>query len=324
MFTCAGKRVDVIQAFQRAGATTLVAEMNELAPAARAADLFEPVPAVGDEAYVAKLAEIVRQQKITLILPLSDLDQGVLAQSADELGSLGALVLLPGPDVIAITRDKWRMHEFLHLRGFDSPDTWLPEALPDDLDFPIVVKRRFGFGGEGLHWAYDRSELDFFLRYSAAEKIALVPQDVIVQAALDSRAEFSIDVFCDVDGRCLNAIPRSMLESKGGESIKGMTIEARDLVEHGRRVAEALRLVGPATIQCFRVAGDRLPVTDVNVRFGGAFPLPTRAGSRYPELALALAAGERPRPSVGVYSRGVYMARYYTETFEVALSEARA
>ena len=32
--------------------------------------------------------------------------------------------------------------------------------------------------------------------------------------------EFSIDVFCDLDGRCLGAIPRTMIESKGGESIQ--------------------------------------------------------------------------------------------------------
>ena len=37
--------------------------------------------------------------------------------------------------------------------------------------------------------------------------------------------EFSIDVFCDLEGRCLNAIPRTMIQSKGGESIKGMSIQ---------------------------------------------------------------------------------------------------
>ena len=57
--------------------------------------------------------------------------------------------------------------------------------------------------------------------------------------------EFSIDVFCDLDGRCLNAIPRTMIESKGGESIRGMTIKDWELIEHGRRVAEALGIVGP-------------------------------------------------------------------------------
>ena len=37
--------------------------------------------------------------------------------------------------------------------------------------------------------------------------------------------EFSIDVLCDLEGRCLNAIPRTMVESKGGESIKGARTE---------------------------------------------------------------------------------------------------
>jgi carbamoyl-phosphate synthase large subunit len=103
-----------------------------------------------------------------------------------------------------------------------------------------------------------------------------------------------------------------MIESKGGESIKGMTIKDWELIEHGRRVAEALRLVGPANIQCFREPDGSLPVTDVNPRFGGGFPLPTAAGSHYPELALALAAGERPEPRLGDFREGVVMTRFFS------------
>jgi carbamoyl-phosphate synthase large subunit len=125
--------------------------------------------------------------------------------------------------------------------------------------------------------------------------------------------EFSIDVFCDLDARCLNAIPRTMIESKGGESIKGMTIKDSQLIDHGRRVAEAMRIVGPANIQCFREPDGSLPVTDVNPRFGGGFPLPTAAGSRYPELALALAAGERPEPTLGEFRDGIVMTRYFSQ-----------
>ena len=125
--------------------------------------------------------------------------------------------------------------------------------------------------------------------------------------------EFSIDVFCDLEGRCLGAIPRTMIESKGGESIKGMTIKDAELIEHGRRVAETLGIVGPANIQCFREADGSLPVTDVNPRFGGGFPLPTAAGSRYPELALALANGERPEPRLGDFGEGVVMTRFFSQ-----------
>ena len=110
-------------------------------------------------------------------------------------------------------------------------------------------------------------------------------------------------MFCDLEGRCLNAIARTMIQSKGGESIKGTSILDRELIEHGRRVAETIGIVGPACIQCFREPDGSLPVTDVNPRFGGAFPLPLAAGSRYPELALGLANGERPEPRVGVYPR---------------------
>jgi hypothetical protein len=52
----------------------------------------------------------------------------------------------------------------------------------------------------------------------------------------------------------------------------------------------------------------------VNLRFGGAFPLPLAAGSRYPELALALARGERPEPRLGEYREGVVMTRWLGET----------
>jgi hypothetical protein len=82
----------------------------------------------------------------------------------------------------------------------------------------------------------------------------------------------------------------------------------------GRRVAETLGIVGPATVQCFRTAPGRHEVTDVNLRFGGAFPLPLAAGSRYPELALALARGERPEPRLGEYREGVVMTRWLGET----------
>ena len=127
-----------------------------------------------------------------------------------------------------------------------------------------------------------------------------------------SGEEFSIDVFCDLDGRCLGAVPRTMIESKGGESIKGMTIGDGALIDLGRHVAETLGIRGPANVQCFRDGGECW-ITDVNPRFGGAFPLPTAAGSRYPELALALADGERPEPRLGDFREGVVMTRYFSQ-----------
>jgi carbamoyl-phosphate synthase large subunit len=300
LFTCAGQRVDIVQAFSRAGARTVAVDANRLAPALYAADEHSLVPRIDDPAYVHALAGLTAEHDVDLVVPLTDLDHAVLARRRDELG---ALLLLPDAEAIARTEDKYLAHDLFLELGIATPPTWLPPTVPRDVEFPLLVKARRGFGSRHIYRAHDARELEFFLGYTTA--------DSMVQACCRGE-EFSIDVFCDLDGRCLNAIPRTMIESKGGESIKGMTIKDWELIEHGRRVAEALRLVGPANIQCFREPDGSLPVTDVNPRFGGGFPLPTAAGSHYPELALALAAGERPEPRLGDFREGVVMTRFFS------------
>jgi carbamoyl-phosphate synthase large subunit len=301
LFTCAGQRVDIVAAFRRAGATTVAADVNPLAPALYHADRYELVPRIDDAGYVPALRRVVDQHDAKLIVPLTDLDQLTLAQARDELG---ALVLLPDFETVERLGDKYLAHELFEERGVASPPTWLPGERPADIRFPVLVKARTGFGSRHIYRAEDRAQLDFFLGYT--------PVDSIVQACLRGE-EFSIDVFCDLEGRCLNAIPRTMIESKGGESIKGMTIRDEALIELGRDVSEKLKLVGPANIQCFREPDGAHYITDINSRFGGGFPLPLAAGGRYPELALALARGERPEPRLGDFREGIVMTRFFSD-----------
>jgi carbamoyl-phosphate synthase large subunit len=301
LFTCAGQRVDIVTAFKRAGARTVAADVNRLAPALYHADAHAFVPRVDDPDYVPTLRALVHEHEIALVVPLTDLDHAVLSRAKDELG---ALVLLPEPEIVEALADKWLAHLLFVERGIGSPDTWLPADVPDDVAFPVLVKARRGFGSRGIYRCKDRRELEFFLGYTN--------EDSMVQASCRGE-EFSIDLFCDLESRCLNAVPRTMIESKGGESIKGMTIADAELVEVGRFVSETVGLVGPANVQCFREPDGTHRVTDINPRFGGAFPLPTAAGSRYPELALELAAGERPEPRLGDYRAGLYMTRFFSE-----------
>jgi len=301
LFTCAGQRVDIVTSFRRAGARTVAVDVNPLAPALYHADEHAFAPRIDEPGYVAALAELVATHDVSLIVPLTDLDHAVLSRARDRLG---ALVLLPSSEIVDALADKWLAHLLFVERGIGSPDTWLPGDVPGDVEFPVLVKARQGFGSRNIFRCRDRRDLEFFLGYTSA--------DSMVQACCRGE-EFSVDVFCDLEGRCLNAVPRTMIESKGGESIKGMTIADADLIEVGRHVSETLGLVGPANIQCFREPDGSHRITDINPRFGGGFPLPTAAGSRYPELALALAAGERPEPRLGDFRAGLYMTRFFSE-----------
>ncbi len=171
--------------------------------------------------------------------------------------------------------------------------------------FPVMVKPRWGSGARSIHRAADQAAADFFVAY--------VEEPTMIQRWMDG-PEFSIDCLSDLDGRCLNAIPRTMIESRGGESIKGTVIADEELISLGQRVVEALGVRGPCTIQAFRDRQIGLGITDVNTRFGGAFPAPMFAalpGRTYPELLVRLALGETIEPHVGEFRAGVTFTRYY-------------
>jgi carbamoyl-phosphate synthase large subunit len=276
--------------------------MDPLAPALYHADLHAIVPPIADRGYVDALADLVREHDVRLVVPLNDLDHPVLSRARNEFDP--AVVLLPDAEVCARMSDKLEAHRFFVERGIASPESWEPSDVPDGARYPLLVKARQGFGSRHIYRAADRAQLDFFLDYTT--------QPSFVQEQCLGE-EFSIDVFCDLEGRCLNAIPRTMLLSKGGESIKGASLKDHELIEYGRHVAETVGIHGPANVQCFREPDGSLPVTDVNTRFGGGFPLPLAAGGRYPELALAVARGERPEPHVGEFDEGVIMTRFFSE-----------
>jgi carbamoyl-phosphate synthase large subunit len=297
LLTGVGKRYDIVSAFAE-HAFTIAADPNPLAPARYAADLHVSPPRFDDPVYVPFLAELVAAHDVGAIVPLTDLDIEVLASAGDQLPAF-----VPSAEIARATFDKYETHHLLLGHGLPSPPTCLPEDEPDS--FPVMVKPRRGSGARSIHPAADRAEMEFFVGY--------VKEPVMVQRLMGG-PEFSIDLLCDLDGRCLNAIPRTMIESRGGESIKGTVIHDDELIELGRSVGEALGVRGPCTVQAFRDPEIGLGITDVNTRFGGAFPAPmyaARRGRTYPELIVRMAGGETIAPHVGDFAHGHTFTRYF-------------
>jgi carbamoyl-phosphate synthase large subunit len=307
LLTGVGKRYDIVSAFAQ-HASTVAADPNPLAPAQYAAHHRSSVPPIADPDYIPALRALCTRHDVGAVVPLTDLDLEVLAHARRD-GALPAFV--PDPEIARATFDKYETHLLLERLGLPSPPTVLPGEPVDS--FPVMVKPRQGSGARSIHRAEDSAAAGFFVDY--------VKEATMVQRFMDG-PEFSIDCLSDLDGGCLNAIPRTMIESRGGESIKGTVIDDRELVELGARVAEALVVRGPCTIQVFRDKQIGLGITDVNTRFGGAFPAPMYAalpGRTYPELIVRMARGERIAPHVGEFRAGITFTRYY---WQLELDEA--
>jgi carbamoyl-phosphate synthase large subunit len=309
LLTGVGKRYDIVAAFAQ-HARVVACDPSPLAPAQYAADVRSAVPLIEDPGYVPALEALCSRYRIGAVVPLTDLDLEVLA-IAREQGRLPALV--PSSQTARRTYDKFETHLLLCSLGLPSPPTVLPGEPVSH--FPAIVKPRQGSGARSVMRARDAREAEFLVGY--------IDEPVMIQKAMDG-PEFSIDCLSDTQGRCLNAIPRSMIESRGGESIKGTVLADPELVALGRRVVEALGVRGPCTVQAFADSEVGLGITDVNTRFGGAFPAPmyaARPGFSYPELIVRMAAGEPVEPHVGEFRAGITFTRYY---WQLELDEAMA
>jgi carbamoyl-phosphate synthase large subunit len=305
LLTGVGKRYDIVSSFAQ-HAFTIAADPSPLAPAQYAADVRVAPPRIDDPGYVPFLLDLCEKHNVGAVVPLTDLDIEVLARARP-----GLPAFVPDAEIARDTFDKYAAHLLLERHGLPSPPTVLPPAEPDS--YPVMVKPRQGSGARSIHPAADPDEMEFFIRY--------VKEPVMVQRLMQG-PEFSIDLLSDLDGRCLNAIPRTMIESRGGESIKGTVIHDQELIDLGRSVVEALGVRGPCTVQAFRDAEIGLGITDVNTRFGGAFPAPMYAalpGRTYPELIVKMARGESVEPHVGEFNHGHTFTRWY---WQIELDEA--
>ena len=222
--------------------------------------------------------------------PLTDLDQSI-ARRAPRRARAGARPRAPRPRCAAAMGDKYLAHVFFEEHGIPSPRTLAPRATcRTTRATPLLVKVREGFGSRHIYRADDR-------------RAARVLSSAHTPGRLDGAGvcvgeEFSIDVFCDLEGRCLNAIPRTMIQSKGGESIKGTSIRDRELIEHGaaRRGDDRDRR-----------AGER-PVLPRARRLASPSPTSTRASAapsrcRSPPAAATRSSRSRSRAASG-RSRG--------------------
>ena len=230
LLTGVGKRYALVSAFAQI-ATTIAADPNPLAPARYAAHHYRAVPRFDDPGYVPALQELCEEFNVGAVVPLTDLDLELLGH-ARAAGRLPAFV--PDGEIARATFDKYETHLLLERHGLPSPPTVLPgEPVAS---YPVMVKPRWGSGARSIFRAEDGREAEFLAAY--------IREPAMIQRAMNG-PEFSMDVMSDLDGRCLSVIPRTMIESRGGESIKGTTIDDPELVELGRTVRRDARLPRP-------------------------------------------------------------------------------
>ncbi|RBM02710.1 hypothetical protein C1H84_04550 [Glutamicibacter soli] len=256
--------------------------------------VIEKVPAASDPSMIGRLAEIIREHHIDVLIPTVSDELPAVAAAGAELA--GCTVMIGSPEAVSTAHDKWLTMQVLAAAGVPVPRSALPssfenlDAAFEALGRPLIVKPRIARGGRGVGVVGNHSDLDF----SALD-------DSWVLQEFASGEEFAPMVFNGNGENDLAVVVRKTELKQGvvGNAVSTERVAADEAVDVQQIALDAVRAVGleyQADLDIRRLANGQPVVLEINARFGAnsrqapeLLSTVLRASSR----ALA-AAGGRP------------------------------
>lgn len=308
LISCAGRRNYLVGQFADALAGSGLVVATDASPHAVAlveADVAVTMPTVFDPHYVDALLETCRRQDVGVVISVNDHELPILAAARERFLENGIWLVVSEPEVIAVCFDKMKTRSRLAKMGLNVPATFttLPEveaALRERaVQFPLIVKPRWGSGSFGVFVVRDLQELQhscallagmtersLFNNYAPEAGSGPIAVQQLIQGT-----EYGLDIVNDLDGCHVATFVKQKLGMRSGETDKAVTVVDPQLELLGRRLGDALGHIGNLDCDVMRL-GDELFVLDLNPRFGGGYPFSHMAGANLPAAILAWARGD--------------------------------
>lgn len=306
LVTGVGRRVELMQAFRQAALKLDInlkiygADMAGTAPALAYCDYIRKVCAMRDPRYIQQLVDICVADKINLVMPTIDTDLLVLSQNATAFEEVGAKVLISRTDKILICRDKNNTGEFFESCGLNAPRTYNNyKEYPGP--YPCFIKPKDGSSSINAFKVEDKEELEVY-----ANQV----DDYIIQPFVSGR-EFTIDIFCNFEGKPIFITPRERIQVRAGEVLKTQIYMDEIMIEEAKVLCKSFKPCGPMTVQLIqdKNTGENYYI-EINPRFGGGAPLSMKSGARSAEALLKLITGDQVEFQEDASCNGAVYSRF--------------
>jgi carbamoyl-phosphate synthase large subunit len=315
LLTSVGRRNYLVDCFRDAvhpmGGEVFAVNSHEDAPALYRADGFKIAPPINSDDYISFLLEYCVEKKIELVVPLLDNDLPVLSQARDLFSSKGIFVLVPDLHLARLANDKYQTHLFLKSEGFQTKGNFLDlESFfnakdSGEIDFPIIIKPRWGMGSLSVYEASDEEELNFYFKKAQKEVLNSFlkyesqqdPGKEILFMDKIVGDEYMLDVINDLEGNYQLTVVNKKLLRKGGETEVVQTVKHEKLELLGRRIAEHFR--HPLVMDIDVIVNDTgIYIIEFNPRFSGGYPFSHAAGINLPTALIKWLKKETVDPKV--------------------------
>jgi len=298
LFTNAGRRTYLVEFALELKAQgfpleVYVSDCTTLVPTFHISDevrtILLPPSLENKETYKDALLDAVERNAINAIIPLSDLDQDILAGAKEALKDKGAVAVVPGTEVIGNCMDKRKTHVFCQKNAIPTPESWFT-AKGFEGPFPCIQKHIEGSGGSGFEVIWNPGELNRFEE----------GRDML--QALVRGTEYGVDILNDLEGKFVSACVKRKMLMRAGETDRAMVVRHEKIEALARRIGEVFAHVGNLDVDIMESESGDLFCMDFNPRFGGGYPATHISGMNYLKAVLDMVSGKpvslptEPRP----------------------------
>jgi len=321
LVTSAGKRNYLAKYFKdslKDNGQVHISNYSPIDPALLHVDRSVVTPGIFEEGYVDFLMEYCIRNRIGAIISQFDLDLPVLSRNKGSFGNMGVNVIVSDNAAIDICCDKWKTYHFLIKNGLNAPKTFLSKSRAieaverGEVNFPLIVKPRWGFGSIGIIEASNNNELKKSFKevkkciYNSYLKLAVghETKDIMVIQEKLSGHEYGLDIINNMEGQHKSTIVKRKYSMRSGETYCAETVDCTELQSLGEVVGENMRHVANMDVDIIYSKG-KFFILDLNARFGGGYPFSHFAGVDLPLAILKWLKREKVEHNLLVGETGV-------------------
>lgn len=309
LLTSVGRRAYMVKYFKEAvgrDGEVHVCNSDDKTVAFHYADKAVVSPLIYDENYIPFLLNYCKENQISILISLFDIDLPILAKNKEKFAQIGTNVIVSDEKIVQICNDKWKTYLFLKENGFQTPKTYLTLqktmlALDSgELQYPIIVKPRFGCGSIGMSIAEDEMALLYYFRrnsrvvsksYLKYESASVgIDEQILYQECLTGQ-EYGADMIHDLNGQLQNVIVKKKIAMRAGETDIAQLVDVPAISSELTRLSGLTKHV--ANMDCDVFLVDGVPyVLEMNARFGGGYPFSHMGGCNLPQAIVRWCEGK--------------------------------
>ena len=233
-------------------------------------DRFLVCPLATDGSYKNWTKDIVRSEKIDLLIPTVGEELLILARFIDELPTS---VMVSSVETLQTLDDKLMAYNFVadnlpqYCPEFVSLSQWTESWTESESFF---IKPRRGRGSRGCR-------IVSFGELAWIKENISNPEDYIVMANLIG-TEWTVDAYVANNGSIAYLVPRERLALSGGISVKGRTIKNEEVIDATKLLLSKLPSKGPVCVQWKADSTGKPKFIEMNPRLSGGLMISVGAG----------------------------------------------